>query len=259
ECAGAAGQYDSGGGRRIKPAEHCRIEKPVTGRCIALHEIACIRKRAHHHNGEPDLKGCDGGDICYRLIWHKRQHHAGDDEELRGGGEFCSADLLCHFMKPIACAGEQHNGNGDGDRYPERLCQRDGAEKIDKEIADQRDNAAAEALFRLALSLWFFSAKGQALPVPDGEPCAENDKAAQKEISVSRCERIEKRTCKGEQRKGAYAARRLQRATAEIFLKGHTEKKGEDEKRHQPFRLEQIARIGGEKFGQAASFIHVGS
>ena len=154
-------------------------------------------------------------------------------------------------MQLFARAGQQDRGDGHGDRDPERFGQHDGAEQIGDHIAERRHDGAVEPGVGFLAGLGLGTLLGEALPVPDRQPGAEHRQPAQIEQRRFGRQRIEQRAGKGQKRKGAHAARRLQAAAAQIFLPGQAQKEGEAKQRQQALgRQQRIGHGGEEGFGR---------
>ncbi len=244
-----AAREDDGGGRRgIETAQRRRTEQAVARRDVALHEIARIGERADDDDGEPDLVGRDRGERGDGLVRHEGQDDADDDEEFRERRQLGAAEGFGEGVEAFARAGEEHGGDGDRDGHPERLRQRDGAEQIGDEAADQRHDAAVEAHARLVLDARLGELDFEAVAVPDGKPEAENEETAKKEERHFRHQRIEQRAAsRARSGKGARRPAPSRRRWPKYSSKARPRKKARPSSTARRSGVQQHVRQGIEK------------
>ena len=100
-------------------------------------EGSCIGNGADRQQRQPRLVGRERGECRHRLVRQQRQHQAGEDQELAGDDDLAQLQPARQGVQALAAGQQQHRGDGDADREPGRLGQRDRAQQIGEDVADR--------------------------------------------------------------------------------------------------------------------------
>ena len=123
-------QHDRGCRRGVKPAHDRRKQSQIWGGDVVLEQITEIGQRADRNHRQPHVIGRERRGRGYRLIGDEGKNDTDQNQEFPRGQQFVPRNNPDQPMQLLARADEQHSGDGDSDRHPGRLCQRDWPDQI---------------------------------------------------------------------------------------------------------------------------------
>ena len=179
--------------RGVKPAHDRRKQSQIRGRDVVLEQITEIRKRADRNHRQPHVIGRERSGRGYRLIGDEGKNDTDQNQEFPGGHQFVPRNNPDQPMQPLARADEQHSGDGDSDRHPGRLCQRDWPDQIGYQAGNGNDQRRR-------------SRRGCRAPQMSVQPQRQCNEAGDERERVLRIDHVQHRPTESEQWKCAHPA-----------------------------------------------------
>ena len=132
-------QHHRGCRRGVKPAHDRRKQSQIWGGDVVLEQITEIGQRADRNHRQPHMIGRERRGRGYRLIGDEGKNDTNQNQEFPRGQQFVPRNDPDQPMQLLARADEQHSSDGDSDRYPGRLCQRDRPDQISYQAGNGND------------------------------------------------------------------------------------------------------------------------